>query len=356
MRFSFVKAPEQAGRCSFLPIWFIIVSQKTKLHNRGAAAGRAKEVKLFMEKRMLFVVNPRSGRAEIRNRLSGILERFAKAGYLTTVFMTQAHGDAEKLVAEIGGQFDRIAVSGGDGTVNETLNGLMRLEQRPPLAIIPAGTTNDYSYTLHIPFQMLKAADTAVGDRILTIDVGRFNERHFTYVAAFGLFTDVTYETPQDAKNILGAVAYVLEGAKRINAIRNYNIRLEYDGGVIEDDVIVALFSNAVSVAGLRTAFEDAKLDDGLLEITLVKRPKTLADMQTIIHILLNFETMRSVETDFLRVVTTRRARVTSEEGIAWTVDGESGGVFREVEIANVHRAIRVVTGEDAVRNVLDAE
>lgn len=306
-----------------------------------------------MDKTLLFVVNPRSGRAEIRNKLSGILDTFTKAGYLTTVYMTQSQGDADRVVAEIGDRFDRIAVCGGDGTVNETLNGLMRLENRPPLAIIPAGTTNDYSFTLHIPFNMLKAAEIAVSDRILTIDVGRFNGRHFTYVAAFGLFTDVTYETPQDAKNILGSVAYVLEGAKRMSAIRSYRVKVEYDEGVIEDDVIVGLFSNSVSVAGLRTAFEDAKLDDGLFEITLVKMPKTFADMQAIINILLNFETMRSVDSDFLRVVTTRSARVTCAEPIAWTVDGESGGTVTEVEIGNVHKAIRVVTGEDAVNNVL---
>lgn len=306
-----------------------------------------------MDKTLLFVVNPRSGRAEIRNKLSGILDTFTKAGYLTTVYMTQSQGDADRMVAEIGDRFDRVAVCGGDGTVNETLNGLMRLENRPPLAIIPAGTTNDYSFTLHIPFNMLKAAEIAVSDRILTIDVGRFNGRHFTYVAAFGLFTDVTYETPQDAKNILGSVAYVLEGAKRMSAIRSYRVKVEYDEGVIEDDVIVGLFSNSVSVAGLRTAFEDAKLDDGLFEITLVKMPKTFADVQAIINILLNFETMRSVDSDFLRVVTTRSARVTCAEPIAWTVDGESGGAVTEVEIGNVHKAIRVVTGEDAVNNVL---
>ncbi len=306
-----------------------------------------------MDKTLLFVVNPRSGRAEIRNKLSGILDIFTKAGYLTTVYMTQSQGDADRMVAEIGDRFDRVAVCGGDGTVNETLNGLMRLENRPPLAIIPAGTTNDYSFTLHIPFNMLKAAEIAVTDRILTIDVGRFNGRHFTYVAAFGLFTDVTYETPQDAKNILGSVAYVLEGAKRMSVIRSYRVKVEYDEGVIEDDVIVGLFSNSVSVAGLRTAFEDAKLDDGLFEITLVKMPKTFADVQAIINILLNFETMRSVDSDFLRVVTTRSARVTCAEPIAWTVDGESGGAVTEVEIGNVHKAIRVVTGEDAVNNVL---
>ena len=306
-----------------------------------------------MEKNMLFVVNPRSGRAEIRNKLSGILEIFAKAGYLPTVYMTQASGDAQRLVAQIGDRFDRIVCCGGDGTVNEALNGLMQLENRPPLAIIPAGTTNDYSYTLHIPFNMLKAAEIAVGGQILNIDAGCFNSRYFTYVAAFGLFTDVTYQTPQDAKNILGSVAYVLEGAKRMSAIRSYRVCVEFDEGVLEDDVIVGLFSNSVSVAGLRTAFEDAMLDDGLLEITLVRMPRSFSDVQSIINILLNFETMRDLDSDLLRVVTTRRAKVTCPDPIAWTVDGESGGTVTEAEITNVHKAIRVVAGADAARNVL---
>ena len=307
----------------------------------------------FLKKKLLFIVNPRSGRGEARFRMTKMLETFTRAGYLPTVLLTQRSGEAAELVAQVGGEFDRVVCCGGDGTVNETLNGLMQLQNRPPLGIIPAGTTNDYSYTLHIPFNMEKAAANAVEDRLFDIDVGCFNGRFFTYVAAFGMFTEVTYETPQDSKNLLGAVAYVLEGAKRLGSIKSYHIRVEYDEGVIEDDVIVGLFTNTVSVAGMRTAFKDAKLDDGQMEITLIKQPQNFNDIQQIINILVNTEPMTQAEADFLRVVTTKHVRVSCDEPIAWTVDGESGGSYKVSEIHNVHRAVRVVTGDDTANTAL---
>ena len=303
-----------------------------------------------MNKSLLFVINPYSGRAEIRSRGVMIADTFIKAGYKEEIYTTQGTGDATEYVARNAHRFDRIVCCGGDGTVNETLNGLMRLEgKRPELGMIPAGTTNDYAYTLHIPFNMNKAAKVAASDHLFNIDVGCFNGRYFTYVAAFGIFTDVTYETPQNAKNSLGAVAYVLEGAKRLGTLRSYHVRVEYEGGdPIEDDYIVGLFSNTVSVAGIRTAFADAKLDDGLLEITLVKVPRNLHDAQAVLNILMNFETAKQAQSDFLRVISTRWAKITCSEPIAWTVDGENGGAFTEVEIKNCPHAIQVVTGEDS--------
>ncbi len=300
-----------------------------------------------MSKRLLFVINPYSGRAEVRSRGVMIIDKFVKAGFAVEVYTTQETGDAVEYIACNGVGFDRVVCCGGDGTVNETLNGLMRLPGEPPaLGLIPAGTTNDYAYTLHIPFNMMRAAKIAAEDRLFPIDIGRFNERYFAYVAAFGIFTDVTYETPQNAKNLLGKVAYVLEGAKRLNTLRSYHVRVEYEGGAVEDDFIVGLFSNTVSVAGIRTAFRDAELDDGLLEITLVKVPRTLHDAQAVLNILTNTETAQEAQSDFLQVISTSWARVTCDEPVAWTIDGESGGSFTEAEIQNVPHAIRVITGE----------
>ncbi|MEG1061278.1 MAG: diacylglycerol kinase family lipid kinase [Oscillospiraceae bacterium] len=298
-----------------------------------------------MDKNLLFVINPHSGRAEIKSRALMIIDSFVKHGYSVTVYTTQNQGSTDRAVGEIGDKFDRIVCCGGDGTVNETLNGIMRLDKRPPLALIPSGTTNDYAYSLSIPFNMNKAAEIAMTDKLFNVDVGSFNGRYFAYVAAFGLFTDVTYETPQDAKNMLGSVAYVLEGAKRINTLRRYHVKVEYDGGLLEDDVILGFFSNTVSVAGIRNAFSDAKLNDGLLEITLIKVPKTLRDAQTIINILLNFEKASESQSDFLRVITAKKARITCDTPIAWTIDGESGGSFTDVIIENCPKAIDVVVG-----------
>ncbi|MEG0751589.1 MAG: YegS/Rv2252/BmrU family lipid kinase [Oscillospiraceae bacterium] len=295
---------------------------------------------------MLFIVNPCSGRASIKSHLLDAIDHFTSAGFLVTVYVTQRAGEVADVVASLGQGYDRIVASGGDGTINETLNGLMRLPTQIPLGIIPAGTTNDYAYSLGISSSVVEAAEIAVSDNLFAIDVGSFNGRYFTYVAAFGLFTEITYETSQDLKNVLGVAAYALEGARRILDIKTYHISLEYDGGFIDDEVIIGLFSNSVSVAGFRTAFDGAKLDDGLLEITLIRPPKTLADIQAIINILLDFERLNTVESDFLTVVTTKKARISCNEPLKWTVDGESGGVFLTSDIENVHHAAIVVTGE----------
>ncbi len=299
-----------------------------------------------MDRTLLFIINPHSGRAEIKQHLLDIIAGFTAQGWLVTVKTTSAPGQAVEIARELGGRYDRVVSAGGDGTVNEIINGLVAGGHDTPLGIIPAGTTNDYAYTLGIPFDMVKASATAGGSRIATLDLGDFNGRCFSYVAAFGLFTDVTYETPQDAKNIFGTAAYVLEGAKRILDVRDYHISIDHDSGHTEDDVIIALFSNTVSVAGLRTAFGDAKLDDGLIEITLVKSPKNLGDIQKIVNILLNFEQMSKVKSDFIRVITTTKARVISAQPIAWTVDGESAGTWTDSEIGVRRLAINVAVGD----------
>ena len=300
--------------------------------------------------KLLFIVNPHSGRAMIKYRALDAIEAFSAAGYLVTVCPTTRAGEAEELVAAMGGDYDRIVVSGGDGTVNEAVNGLMKLPRKVPLGIMPAGTTNDYAYTLGIPTLLAEAAKTAVSDKLFDIDLGLFNSRYFTYIAAFGLFTEVTYETPQDLKNVLGYVAYALEGAKKILDINTFKIKIEHDGETFEDEFIIGLVSNTVSVAGLRTAMTGAQLDDGLLEVTLVRSPKTLSDIQAIINILLDLENMSTIESDFLTHFSTKRAVFTSEETIKWTVDGESGGALRHVEIANAHLAASVVTGEKFIK------
>lgn len=297
-------------------------------------------------RKLLFIVNPHSGRAMIKFRVLDAIETFSAAGYLVTVCPTTRAGEAAEFVERYGADYDRIVASGGDGTVNEVVNGLMKLPRKVPLGIMPAGTTNDYAYTLGIPTLLGEAAKTAVADNLFDIDLGVFNGRYFTYVAAFGMFTEITYETPQDLKNVLGYVAYALEGAKRILDIKSYKAKVEFDGGALEDEFIVGLVSNTVSVAGLRTALTGAQLDDGLLEITLVRPPKSVSDVQAIINILLDFEKMSAVGSDFITHLTTTRAVFTSEEGIKWTVDGESGGSQNRAEISNAHLAVRVAAGE----------
>lgn len=300
-----------------------------------------------MEK-ILLIINAHTGRVEIRHRILDILETFTGAGYLTTCVMTQYPGHATELAQSRGADYDRVICCGGDGTVNEVLNGLMTLDRRPALGILPMGTINDYAYSLSIPGNIIKAAEIAAGQHLFPIDVGSFNGRYFSYVSGFGLFTDVTYETNQGAKNVLGIVAYWLEGIKRVSSIKKYRVRVEHDGGVLEEECIVGLFSNSVSIAGIRTAYQNALLDDGKLEICLIRPPKTLSAMRDLIDALLNVRQISDMEeSDFVTVIHTKKAIVTCNEPLSWTVDGENGGAFALAEIQAYQQAITVITGQD---------
>lgn len=302
--------------------------------------------------KLLLIINAHSGRGDIRLRALDVVDTFTAAGFLVTCVTTQHAGHATELVRDWGKGFDRVVCCGGDGTVNETLGGLMMLDTRPPLGILPAGTTNDYAYSLSIPANAAKAAAVAAGDLLFPIDIGSLNGRFFTYVAAFGLFTDVTYETDQDAKNMLGSVAYFLEGAKRVSAIKNYHVCIEHDGGVLEEDCIVGLFSNSISIAGLRTAYCDALLDDGKMEICLIRPPKTPAAIQDLINVLLNIKQATELDhSEFLTVIHTQKALVTCDEPLAWTVDGENGGTFATAAVETYRQAITVIAGRDMKEN-----
>ncbi|MEG0833070.1 MAG: YegS/Rv2252/BmrU family lipid kinase [Oscillospiraceae bacterium] len=301
-----------------------------------------------MGEKLLYIINPRSGKAEIKNHLLFAIDTFIKGGFDVSVRTTQSKGDAMDFVKMHGEGFDRIVVSGGDGTVNEVLNGIMTLKKKPTLGVVPAGTTNDYAYSLGIPGNMQQAAEIAAAGMPFPIDVGLFNDRYFTYVAGFGALTEVTYKTPQDAKNVLGRTAYILEGIKRLSSIKYSHIRLEYDGGVIENDYIIGLFTNSVSIAGFRNALGGSKLDDGLLEITLIKMPTKLEEIQTIINVLMDIEQTRGVHTDFLTFLTTSKVRVVSGEPMEWTIDGEGTGAVKDVTIKNCHRVLSVLRSPDA--------
>ena len=204
-------------------------------------------------KKLLFVYNPRAGKEMLKPRLSDVLDIFVKAGYEVTVHPTQAYRDAYYQIKEYEvGKYDLIACSGGDGTIDEVATGMMKRREMGkdvvPVGYIPAGTTNDFAKSLHIPRKPLAAADNAVKGVPFPCDIGKFNDSVFVYIAAFGIFTDVSYETDQAVKNVLGHMAYILEGAKRIFNIPSYKIKVEHDGEVIEDEFIFGMVTNSRSV------------------------------------------------------------------------------------------------------------
>ena len=286
-------------------------------------------------KDMLFFVNPRSGKEQIRSQLLDILDVFSGAGYLPRVHITQNAEDAKRLAAELGGKTDLIVCSGGDGTLNNVVSGIMGLPRIPRIGYIPSGSTNDFARSLKIPVDPKKAAEAAVSGTGRKIDVGKFgDDQYFVYVAAFGAFTEVSYKTPQDIKNILGHQAYLLESLKALPSIKPRRIAAEWDDGSIEGEFIFGMITNSRSVAGFKTlAPREVSLYDGLFEGLFIRMPRTPADLTDIVTSIL----LRDEENENAFRFRASRIRVVSEYEIPWVLDGEYGGTIREAVIENLH-------------------
>lgn len=291
-------------------------------------------------KKLLFVVNGHSGKGQIKNKLLDIIDIMIKEGYHVQVHTTQEREDATKVVREQAKYYDLVVCSGGDGTLDEAVTGMMQSEVRTPLGYIPAGSTNDFANSLEIPKDMIQAAKTAVLGVPFSCDVGEFNGDYFIYVAAFGIFTDVSYATSQELKNALGHVAYILEGAKRLHTIKSYHMRVEYDGNEIEGDFLLGMITNSTSVGGFKNMTgKDVKLDDGLFEVTLIHKPKNIIELNTIIASLTNLKD----ETDLIDSFRADSVKFYSEEEIPWTLDGEFGGDHKEVQIKDHCKAVDIM-------------
>lgn len=292
-----------------------------------------------MGKKMFFVYNPKAGKAQIRTKLSDVLNVFAAAGYEMTVLPTQKRDDARLAVANRSRDYDLVVCSGGDGTLNETVTGMMQSGFMTPIGYVPAGSTNDFGGSLALPKNVVRAAETIVDGRDFLCDVGSFNRDVFVYIAAFGLFTDVSYETPQDVKNVLGHTAYILEGMKRIANARSFKMKVCYEGKEVRGDFIFGMITNSVSVGGFKNITgKNVQLDDGLFEVTLIKRPKNPVDLNNIMVALLN----RDADTDALYSFRTADLTLESTEPVKWTLDGENGGSHRKVRIHNICKGMTI--------------
>lgn len=300
-----------------------------------------------MDKKMLFVYNPRSGKGLIKNKLADIIDIFTKAKYEVTVHPTQERQDATKIVMEKGGDYDLIVCSGGDGTLDETVTGLINGNLQTPIGYIPAGSTNDFGGSLAMPKNMLKAAANIVKENDFQCDVGRFNDDIFVYIAAFGLFTDVSYGTDQEIKNVLGHMAYILEGMKRLPAVKSYSLKVKYldkDGEekMIEDSFLFGMVTNSMSVGGFKNITgKKVKLDDGVFEVTLIKTPKNPIELNNIMVSLID----RNIDTNSMYCFKTKSISFESEDLVAWTLDGEYGGEHRRTHIENMNKAMNIRIG-----------
>ena len=293
-------------------------------------------------KKLLFIYNPQAGKARMASRLSEVVRTFQSAGYLVTVYETSAPRDATDTVRELWQEFDHIVCAGGDGTLSEVIAGLMDTHYAGALGYLPAGSTNDFSQSLNLPSteqEVVPAARVAAEGRPFPCDIGRFNERSFVYVAAFGVFTAVSYETPQDAKNLFGHAAYVLEGIRSLAEVMPYYVQVEWSGGTCEGDFVYGAVSNSVSVGGFKGPMADqVVLDDGLFEVLLVRMPHSLLELQEIISALLTGE-----QSDRVICFQSPRVVIQSTQDIPWTLDGENGGRRSVADIRCIHAAVTMM-------------
>lgn len=240
-------------------------------------------------KRMLFIYNPRAGKGEIRSRLSYILEEFSRADYEVVVHPTIGAKDATRMVQEYGDSFDMIVCSGGDGTLDEVVTGMQTGRFTRPLGYIPAGSTNDYASSLGIPKQMRNAARAIIHGTVYQCDLGRLNDSYFIYVAAFGMFVDVSYATPQDMKNTFGHMAYVFKGMQSLSSMKAYHLRYEADGVSGEGNFLLGMVTNSHSVGGFKgITGPDVTLDDGMFEVILFSMPALAVEYPSMLNSLVN--------------------------------------------------------------------
>lgn len=294
-------------------------------------------------KKLLFIYNPHAGKRRITAQLGKVTEVFQSHGYLPTLYATQGKGDGVWAAAALSQDYDHLVCCGGDGTLSEVVTGLRHLERPGTLGYIPAGTTNDFSSTLELPLDDLAAAaELAVTGYPQPCDVGLVNGSHlFSYVAAFGVFTETSYATPQPMKNLLGHTAYVLEGIKSLATLKTYHMKVTWDGGVLEDDFIYGMVSNSVSVGGFKGVIADRViLDDGLFEALLVRAPKHLLDLHQVASALVS----RQPNENFIAIQTSQ-IRFQSESPVNWTLDGEFGGQHQDLLIENLPRYVTILSG-----------
>lgn len=298
-------------------------------------------------KKLLFIYNPFSGKALIKDFLYDILQEINKLGMEIIIHPTKKQLEAYEHIVENKGKYDMIICSGGDGTLNEVVSALMTYDEaeRPPMGYIPSGSTNDFGRSLEIPKKMSVAAQRIVEGTPQKIDVGTFNGKYFAYVAATGAFTEVSYATPQNMKNVLGHQAYIIEAVKNLTSLRPTHMVIETEYGRFEEDFIYGMITNALSVGGYRGLVpKNVKLNDGFLEAVFIKHPKTPQQVQELTVALLTQDVTRNDAMVSLKV---KKISIETDEPKAWVLDGEFGGDWKKVEIGVEESAVDIILTEE---------
>ncbi len=296
-------------------------------------------------KNLLLIVNPCSGRAKMRPALLGVVEIFSNADYSVTVYPTKKREDATKRLLNVKtDDYDLIVVCGGDGTLNEAITGLMSSGADIPIGYIPAGTLNEWSTGLGISKSIRQAANDIVEGREITLDIGKFGDKYFTYTASFGAFTSASYSANQDIKNVLGQTAYFFEGLKSLGNIKPVHLKFEFDGKTLEGDYLFGAVSNSMSVGGI-VKFDQSvvKLNDGMFEVLLIENPANILKLQPMVDGILK----RELDREGLKFFHTSSLKIIGSDELDWTLDGEHAVSKGKTEIKNIQKAVRFIVPKE---------
>ncbi len=292
-------------------------------------------------KKMFLVVNPYSGMAKAKTELLRIVQTLSDGGYDVTVYPTKARKDAtEKISSLKKGDYDIITVCGGDGTLNEAISGYMKADIDCPIGYIPLGTLNEWSSSIGIAKTASKAAKDILEGRKAIIDIGKFDDKYFTYTASFGAFTQASYSTPQEVKNVLGQVAYLFEGIKSLSAIKPIRMKVTADDRVLDGDFLFGAVSNSMSVGGIvKFGEDDVSLNDGEFEVLLIHNFDNIIKLQNVLDGIVK----KDLNREGLEFFKTKKLIIETENALSWTLDGEYAESKDRVLIENLKQAIPLI-------------
>ncbi len=301
-------------------------------------------------KKLIFIVNPKAGKSTLKNKIIEVVDVFSRGGYEVELYTTKSAEDAENHIAAVGDQYDRIVIAGGDGSMDNAVTGIMRLKEKcdtvPPLGYIPCGSTNDYARSLCISLDPERAARQIVKGIPCPVDIGKLGDRHFIYVAAFGIFTEVSYDTPRRMKAVLGHGAYMIEAAKSLKSIKTYKLKASFDGREIEGEFLYGQVTNSRSVGGFRAVgLRDMSFHDGEFECVFIRKPRNPIELGQ----LLKTAVVNDLKEDYLVYERAKEVIVEGVEEIPWTVDGEFAGDYKEAKVEDLHNAVELILGNRAV-------
>ncbi len=293
-------------------------------------------------KSVMLIVNPNSGKSKPKSMLFDVIQTLSDAQCIVTTRITSAQGDAAEFARSACNSrtYDLIICCGGDGTLSETISGVLMSENNVPVGYIPCGSTNDYARSLNISSDHIKAANVAANGEEYPVDIGIINGRYFNYIASFGLFTSVSYNASRSLKSMLGHTAYVLEGTKELTKIKPNHVKIKTENTVYEDDYIFGAIANSTSIGGIVKLSETlVSFNDGVFEICLVKMPKNPADIVKIVRGIMNSD----FTDDCFEFFRASSLEISAPDDMPWSLDGEKAEPGSDITVDIIHSAVKLM-------------